>query len=126
MANQQEKPGRFISLRVQLLVGFTLLFSVVFAVAFFWFYSFASDMALQRIRKDLADTLIAAAEGVDAELMVELAREGTLDTGVYPDDSRYWEHVNWLVTVHNIEPRHLQRAGDYGVAAGAYLRLRRA
>ena len=100
-----ERGSRFISLQVKLLVGFTLLFTAVFAVAFYWFYNFASGMALQRIQEDLTDTLMAAAEGVDAERFVALAKEGVPRQDGYTDDPRYWEHVNWLVTVNKIEPR---------------------
>jgi HAMP domain-containing protein len=96
---------RFISLRVKLLIGFTLLFTVVFAVAFYWFYNFASDKALARIQEDLRDTLLAAAEGVDVEQFVALYKEGVSRADGYTDDPRYWDHVNWLLTVHKIEPR---------------------
>lgn len=99
--------SRFVSLRVKLLIGFTLLFAVVFAVAFYWFYNFASDMALRRIQEDLTDTLMAAAEGVDIESFVALAKEGVPREDGYTDDPRYWEHVDWLVTVNKIEPRAL-------------------
>ncbi len=97
--------GRFVSLRVKLLIGFTLLFTLVFAVAFYWFYNFASDMALQRIQEDVQDTLMGAAQGVDAENFVTLCQEVTPREDGYPDDERYWEHINWLATVEDIEPR---------------------
>jgi HAMP domain-containing protein len=90
---------------VKLLIGFTLLFTIVFAIAFYWFYNFASERALVRIQEDLHDTLLAAAEGVNAENFVSLAREGVPREDGYTDDSRYWEHVGWLKTVHEIEPR---------------------
>lgn len=66
----------FVSLRWKLLVGFTLLFSVVFAIAFYWFYSFATDQALTRIQQDLVDTLLGSAELVDDTLLLPLAAEG--------------------------------------------------
>lgn len=95
----------FISLRVKLLIGFTLLFTIVFAIAFYWFYNFASERALVRIQEDLRNTLTAAANGVDAEKFVSLASEGVPREDGYTDDPRYWEHVGWLKTVHEIEPR---------------------
>lgn len=106
MAEQDtEREIRFISLRVKLLIGFTLLFTVVFAVAFYWFYNFTSDKALARIQEDLRDTLLAAAKGVDVEQFVALYQEGVPRADGYTDDARYWDHVNWLLTVHEIEPR---------------------
>ncbi len=95
----------FISLRVKLLVGFTLLFTVVFALAFYWFYSFATQMALARVQTDLKDTLQGAAAGVDAELFVVVAQEAKPRADGYTDDPRYWQHVAWLGQVHQIEPR---------------------
>lgn len=97
--------GHFVSLRVKLLVGFTLLFTVVFALAFYWFYSFTTASALQRVQEDLKDTLSGAAAGVDAEQFVALAREAKPRADGYTDDPRYWQHVAWLGEVHQIEPR---------------------
>jgi methyl-accepting chemotaxis protein len=65
----------FISLRWKLLVGFTLLFSIVFALAFYWFYTFATTQALNRIQADLLDTLNGASKSIDAETLVSLAAD---------------------------------------------------
>ncbi len=70
------KRAWFISLRLKLLVGFTLLFSVVFAAAFYWFYSFATTQAENKIRQDLLDTLQGAAAGADGDELVALAKDG--------------------------------------------------
>jgi len=102
---QTERRTRFISLRVKLLVGFTLLFSIVFAVAFYWFYSFATDQAMRRIEEDMVDTLNAATAGVDGDEFISLAREGEPRDDGLTDDPRYWRHLDWLETVHGIEPR---------------------
>lgn len=100
-----EKRTRFISLRVKLLVGFTVLFSVVFALAFYWFYNFATEQAMVRIQEDLVDTLNGAVAGVDAEQFVALAAEGEPGDDGLTDDPRYWELLAWLETVHEVEPR---------------------
>jgi hypothetical protein len=97
--------ARFVSLRAKLLVGFTLLFSVVFAGAYYWFYQFATEMALTRIEEDLVATLNAASEGVDGDEFAALAREGVPREDGLTDDPRYWEHLAWLETIHDIEPR---------------------
>ena len=98
---------RQISLRWKLLAGFTLIFTVVFGLAYFWFYQFATDMAMERVQQDLMDTLVATAAGVDGDAFADLAANGVPDGEGYTEDERYWEHVNWLGTVFEIEPRAL-------------------
>jgi len=93
--------NRFVSLRVKLLVGFTLVFSLVFAVAYWWFYTFATEMAINRVVEDMEETLAAAAHGVDAAAFVAL----TNDMTVGQEDPRYQRHLRWLQTVRAIEPR---------------------
>ncbi len=96
---------RFISLRVKLLVGFTLLFTIVFAGAFYWFNTFAERMALSRIEEDLTATLLAAAADLDGDEFVALYKEGVPREDGFSDDPRYWRQIDWLDTVHRIEPR---------------------
>ena len=104
MIKDQEKTT-FISLRLKLLIGFTLLFTIVFTLAFVWFYNFAADMALERIQEDVLDTVQGATSGVDVQAFQALANEVQLEEPGYPDDPRYWDHVEWLFTVNSIEPR---------------------
>lgn len=66
----------FFSLRWKLLVGFTLIFSIVFAVAFYWFYSFATQQALARIQADLLDTLQGASALIDGEALASVSQDG--------------------------------------------------
>jgi len=81
-ANKTTKPDRkphrtfFFSLRWKLLVGFTLLFSIVFAIAFYWFFTFATQQALTRIRSDLLDTLAGASTLIDGEALTSLVQDG--------------------------------------------------
>jgi HAMP domain-containing protein len=105
MAQDLNDKGRFISLRVKLLVGFTLLFTVVFAVAFYWFFTFATNMAMQQIEEDMINTLYGAIEGIDADEFLALAEEAEPRADGLTDDPRYWEHMAWLETVHEMEPR---------------------
>jgi HAMP domain-containing protein len=100
-----ERRTRFVSLYVKLLIGFTVLFSVVFAIAFYWFYSFATDRAMGRIEEDMIDTLNGAIAGVDGDEFIALAREAEPRDDGLTNDPRYWQHLDWLETVHNIEPR---------------------
>jgi hypothetical protein len=101
---KNRKP-RTVSLQAKLLVAFTLVFTVVFAGAFYWFYRFATETAMTAIVEDLRHTLDAAAAGVPGETLVELYEEAEPRDDGFTDDPRYWEHVNWLATVERIEPR---------------------
>jgi len=71
-----KRPVIYFSLRWKLLIGFTLIFSVVFAIAFYWFYTFASAQALTRIQQDLLDTLDGASQQVSGDVLLALVKEG--------------------------------------------------
>ena len=66
----------YFSLRWKLLIGFTLIFSIVFALAFYWFYTFASTQALTRIQQDLLDTLNGASQEISGDILSELVEDG--------------------------------------------------
>ncbi|MBN1487056.1 MAG: HAMP domain-containing protein [Anaerolineae bacterium] len=103
--SKEKKQHVFISLRFKILLGFTLLFSIVFALAFYWFYTFATQQAMYQIQADLTNTLNAAIVGLDGDEFDALAREGEPNAEGFSDDPRYWNQLDWLDTVHNIEPR---------------------
>jgi HAMP domain-containing protein len=106
---------RYLSLRFKLLIGFTLVFTLIFAGAYYWFYTFATNEALDRITEDLVNTMQAAVDGIDGDQLERLYEEGEPREDGYTDDPRYWEQVGWLGTVHEIEPRaalYTFRAGD--------------
>jgi len=71
-----KRPTIYFSLRWKLLIGFTLIFTVVFAIAFYWFYTFASGQALARIQQDLLDTLDGASQQVSGDVLLALVKEG--------------------------------------------------
>ena len=95
----------FVSIRLKLLIGFTLIFSIVFVVAFFWFYQFATELAMKRITQDLVDTLNGAVELIDGDQLQELYMNVQPDVDGYPDDPRYWEQVHVLWSIKVVEPR---------------------
>jgi methyl-accepting chemotaxis protein len=99
------KKQRFISLRIKVLVAFTILFTVIFAATYYWFFVFSTERAENRIREDLMNTLVAAAAEIDGDEIVALYKEGTPRDDGFTDDPRYWENIEWLDTVHKIEPR---------------------
>jgi len=98
-------PNMYFSLRWKLLVGFTLIFSVVFTLAFFWFYQFATDTSLARIQDELTATLEGGASGVNVEELLALVREGQPNSAGFSNDPRLQNQLNWLEAIHQIEPR---------------------
>ncbi len=109
------RPTQFVSLRVKLLVGFSLIFSVVFAGAFYWFYTFTTDKTISRLRDDLRSTLAGAVEGVDADELMALYEEGVPNEDGFSDDPRYVNQLEWFKTVQSIE----QRAWLYSYVVGS-------
>jgi signal transduction histidine kinase len=102
----QWQPGRFISLRVKLLFGFTIVFSAVFAGAYGWFYTYSTDKALARTRADLVDTLNGTIAGIDGDEFEQLAQAEVLPGQDVPlHNPLYRAHQDWLHKVHLIEPR---------------------
>lgn len=94
------------SLRYKLLIGFTLVFTVVFAGAFFWFYKYSTDSALERIRADLGDTLVGTISGINGDDFEAMVKEAKVDeTGVPSTDPRYIAHQHWIDQINQIEPR---------------------
>lgn len=94
-----------VSLRVKLLIGFSIVFSIVFAGSFFWFYTFATEKALSRLKTDMRFTLQGAAAGTDVDELLALYTEGDRNANGFSDDPRYRRQLDWFETVHSIEPR---------------------
>lgn len=94
---------RFVSLRWKLLLGFTVVFTLFMGGIFLWFYAFTSERALQRVHDDLLSTITGAAEGVDVEQLLALARDGEPNAAGFSDDPRYQAQLDWLDHVHDIE-----------------------
>lgn len=105
------KPSTFISLRVKLLVWFTLLFALAFAATFYWFYTFATQMALGRIREDLIETWLGTASQINGDdfgrlaLMVDAPPEGVPENNPIYANELYLAHQHWLEQVYKVEPR---------------------
>lgn len=105
-AETPARKGLFVSLNVKLLVGFTLVFSMVFSGAYYWFYDFSTRNALQAIQTDLTDTINGALKGINGDDFESLARDGKADG---PDgqstDPRYQAELKWFDEVHGLQPR---------------------
>lgn len=96
---------RFIGLRVKLLVGFTLLFSALFGLIFYWIYRFTDTQTLAYIREQLVTTIEGAAQGVDGDMLAALAAEGRPNAAGFSDDPRYATLLDWLALVQSFEPQ---------------------
>ena len=96
---------KFISLRLRLLIGFTLIFSGVFSAAFYWFYTFASQQAVNRLRADLEAALLGAAKEIDPEEVLELYAKGEPNSKGFSDDPLYQKQLEWFEQVHSLEPQ---------------------
>lgn len=101
----RKQSSQFLSLRIKLLVGFSLVFSIVFAGAFYWFYTFTTDKTISRLRADLRSTLEGAVAGLDVDELMELYAEGERNAEGFSDDPRYQRQIEWFETVKSIEPR---------------------
>src|SRR6185295_14972639 len=108
--------GRFISLQTKLIVGFTLIFTIVFASTYYWFYDFAQREAMHQIKQGLYDTIIGATQSgilgkddkiqiINGDEMEGLIKEGTVRADGLTDDPRYWDQVRVLCEIRRVEPR---------------------
>lgn len=113
----QEKPKRFISLRVKIWIAFILIFTPVFVASYIWFYLYTSTKVLDNISENLVDTVAGAIEGIDVDHFTQLIEDerannllcppeaGSTENGYYPyDNALYMEHVTWLTTVGELNP----------------------
>jgi hypothetical protein len=85
MSQETPPPTRslFLSLRIKLLLIFTLLFALAFSAVFFWFYNFATTLAMDNLRKDLMSTALTAASGIDGDAYTQLYQSGQMDDATY-------------------------------------------
>jgi signal transduction histidine kinase len=102
---QGNNEGNFVSLRIKLLLGFSMVFSIVFAGAFYWFYSFTTEKTITRLRADMKATLAGAVKGIDVQELLALYAEGQPNSVGFSDDPRFQRQLAWFETIHSIEPR---------------------
>lgn len=95
----------FVSLKVRLLLGFTIIFTLVFCASYYWFYSFTTERALQRIVSDMRSTLEGTVNGLSAEDLMTLAETGQPNEEGFSDDPLHVKAMDWFTTVNNVEPR---------------------
>lgn len=106
VASPEVKQTQFVSLRLRLLLGFTIVYSIVFATAYGWFYRYSTDRAMERIQQDLVNTLEGTIAGIDAAEFQTLAAAEVPKGQILPlQNPLYQKHQAWLKAVHQIEPR---------------------
>ena len=101
----QAKRSIFVSLRVKLLITFTVLFSLIFAGTFLWFHDFANNRALDRLEEDMMVLVDGTVKGIDGDDFEELYTDAAPSEDGFSDDPRFWEQVDWLATIRQIDPR---------------------
>lgn len=113
------RENRQVSLRLKLLASFTLISLAAFLVVGYLVTTADIRSMENQIADDLRSTLVGAAMGVDGDSLQTLYQAysnlppcaggefAQNQAAFYPDDPRYWEHVNQLEAVHTIEPRAL-------------------
>ena len=93
-----------ISIRWKILIGFTILFTVVYVLALGMFTNLAIRAADEQIKEDLTQALEGAASGVDVDTLLNLAETGEPNADGFSDDPRFISLLNWLDDIHTAEP----------------------
>ncbi len=95
---------KFSSLRVKLLVGFTLVFSLIFVGTYYWVYTLTIAKVSRQVKDTLQAAAIGAAQAIDAEELLALYREGRRNEAGFSDDPRYQRQLLWLDQIHQTLP----------------------
>lgn len=95
---------RFVSIRWKVLVGFTVLFSIAFAIALLGFTDLAVTAATNQIQADLTQTMEGIAAQVDVDMLLELAETGEPNADGFSDDPRFVELMDFLQANKTTEP----------------------
>ena len=118
MSQPEVSKKKYLSLRIKIWIGFTLIFTPVFVASYIWFYLYTTQKVLNNISSSLVDTVEGALKGMDIEGFVNLYEEQKANNplcspstgvanGYYPEKTivSYWEHVKWLSTVADVVPQ---------------------
>lgn len=106
---------RYLSLRIKIWFGFILIFTPVFVASYIWFYYYTSERVLNNISEDLVQTIEGTVKGMDIDGFVTLYAEEKANNplcdpnseraGYYPENPLFWQHVNWLRNIEDVEPQ---------------------
>ncbi|MFQ3636284.1 MAG: ATP-binding protein, partial [Cyanobacteriota bacterium] len=96
----------FMSLRFKLMLGFALVSGMVFIGLYGWLYSKALNRVREGLKQDMVNTLDGAIAGVDPAEFSQLSQlPAPQDQPVPSSNPLYERHQQWLIHVHNVEPR---------------------
>lgn len=88
-----------LSIRMKLLIVFTLLFTVAFAGVFVWFYNFGTELAMDNLRGDLMGAAKTAAAMIDVNQHSQVFEQGI-------EDDELYAHLAWqLRQVRDANPK---------------------
>lgn len=93
-----------ISIRWKILIGFTLIFTIVYFLAMQMFTNLAVTAADNQIQEDLTQALEGAVSGIDLQTVLDLAATGKPNADGFSDDPRFIDLLNWLDDIHTAEP----------------------
>jgi len=110
MSDVAAEQGRvFLSIRAKILIPLTLVFTIVFGGAFYWFYNFSTQLVLNNVYTDMMAAARTAALGIDGDVHRALYEDPEYDEEIgWPEgmtDERYWEIAEWLALVRRANPR---------------------
>lgn len=109
------KGVRFGGLSTKLIIAFTLVFTLVFSAAYFWFLTSSVNIAKEAAITDLVGMLRGIAAGVNGDDFQGLIQEGQPRDDGYTDDPRYWTLAHHLADTKTYE---LGRTGIYSFTFG--------
>lgn len=104
MAVEENKSKVQVSIRWKVILGFTILFTIVYGVALYLFTSFAISATDNQIKADLTQALWGAADGINVNDLIDLAENGEINADGFSDDPRFVEMMTWLDAIHAAEP----------------------
>ncbi len=106
----------FMSLRFKLMLGFALVSGLVFIGLYGWLYSKALNRVREGLKRDMVNTLDGAIAGIDSAEFSQLSQlPAPQDEPVPSSNPLYQRHQQWLIRIHNVEPR----ANPYTLIKGA-------
>lgn len=111
----REKKRMYVSIRFKMLIGFTVLFTIVFAVAYYWFLTMSTNLALENIEREMGAIAERTAAHIDGDVHQALYEDAEVPDGPDKDkdpedprleekywgieDERYRELADWLAFV---------------------------
>lgn len=106
----------FMSLQFKLMLGFALVSGLVFIGLYGLLYGKALNRVREGLRQDMVNTLDGAIAGIDAAEFLQLSQlPAPQDEPVPSSNPLYQRHQQWLIRIHNVEPR----ANPYTLIKGA-------